>query len=149
MSASARTSRFDLSGHSLRDSIASITQASVEAYPETGGVVTFEGRVRNHHRGRTVVSLSYSAYDRLARNEGEQIINEATARFELSFARAIHRTGDLHIGDIAVWIIAGAPHRESAFSGCRYIIEEIKTRLPVWKHEFYADGSDEWVYAGM
>lgn len=149
MSARTPALEFTLSSVDFSDRIPGITEEAVAAHPETGGSVTFDGRVRNHHRGRTVRSLSYSSYEPLARNEGKAILEEAVARFELTFVRAIHRTGDLNIGDIAVWILAGAAHRDAAFDGCRYVIEEVKQRVPIWKHEFYADGTDEWVYAGM
>lgn len=115
------------------------------AHPDVGATVTFEGRVRNHHKGRSVERLSYSAYERLAENEAHAILGEAMSKFELTFAHVIHRTGELQVGDIAVWIFAGSAHRSAAFDGCRYVIEEIKQRLPVWKHEFYDDGTSMWV----
>ncbi len=114
-------------------------------HPEVGATLTFEGRVRNHHNGRAVVRLSYSAYERLADSEGATILSEAIEQFDLQFAHVIHRTGELQVGDLAVWIYVGAAHRAAAFDGCRYIIEEIKRRLPVWKHESYDDGTSVWV----
>lgn len=114
-------------------------------HPEVGATLTFEGRVRNHHNGRTVDRLSYSSYERLADSEGVAILREATSQFGLQFAHAIHRTGDLQVGDLAVWVHVGAAHRAATFDGCRYVIEEIKRRLPVWKHEFYDDGTSVWV----
>jgi len=110
-----------------------------------GAYVAFEGWVRNHNDGRSVNALEYSAYKVLAEKEGNRIIKEALARFDISGAAAIHRVGPLHIGDIAVWVGVGAPHRSPAFDSCRYIIDEIKDRVPIWKRESYQNGPDEWV----
>ncbi|KGE70997.1 molybdenum cofactor biosynthesis protein MoaE [Spirochaeta lutea] len=118
----------------------------IRSHPQTGGIVTFEGRVRNHHQGRAVLRLSYSAYELLAGNEGQDIAREAKERFGLDWAWIIHRTGDLSVGEMAVWISAASPHRQEAFAACRFMIDEVKHRLPVWKHEYYEDGSHEWVY---
>lgn len=110
-----------------------------------GGFCTFEGWVRNSNEGRAVDGLEYEAYAALAVKEGERIIEEALVRFEISHAVAMHRTGTLRIGDVAVWIGVSAPHRDAAFRACRYIIDEIKHRVPVWKKEHYLDGDAEWV----
>ena len=115
--------------------------------PEAGGVVTFEGRVRNRNRDRAVVALAYEAYPELAGAEGAAILHEATARFGLVRAICVHRVGRLGLGDLAIWIGVAAPHREAAFEGCRFIIEQVKLRLPVWKQEFYADGTTHWMNA--
>ena len=110
-----------------------------------GGFVAFEGWVRNHHLGRDVVELHYEAYPGLALKTGEVIIKQAIERFGLTGACAIHRTGCLRPGDLAVWVGVAAPHRAEAFAACRAIIDDIKALVPIWKHEFYADGSSEWV----
>ncbi|MFW5695985.1 MAG: molybdenum cofactor biosynthesis protein MoaE [Alkalispirochaeta sp.] len=114
-------------------------------HPEIGGVVVFEGRVRNHHNGRGVSGLEYTAYHELAVYEGLRIVRETAARLELPVALAIHRVGAVPIGEMAVWVYAGGAHRQAAFEGCRVIIDEIKRSVPIWKHEWYEDGSDEWV----
>lgn len=111
-----------------------------------GAFVSFEGWVRNHNRGKTVVALEYEVYQALALKEGERIVAEAIAKFGLIGAGACHRYGLLGLGEIAVWVGATAPHRRQAFAGAAYIIDEIKHRLPIWKKEYYATGSTAWVH---
>jgi len=111
----------------------------------SGGFASFEGWVRDHNEGHRVVRLEYEAFEPLARREGELIIAEACQRFGLSGARCVHRTGALALGEIAVWVGAAAVHRDEAFRGCRYIIDEVKHRLPIWKKEHYEDGDSGWV----
>jgi molybdopterin synthase catalytic subunit len=113
--------------------------------PDCGGYVTFEGAVRNHNEGRRVLSLEYEAFAPLALREGERIIAAACKRFELQQASCAHRIGALGIGDIAVWVGVGAPHRGEAFEACRYIIDHIKHSVPIWKKEYYEDGDSGWV----
>ncbi len=115
----------------------------------SGGFVSFEGWVRNHNQGREVDGLFYEAYTGLAEKEGQQIIEEALARFEISSAGCRHRVGELPIGGIAVWVGVSADHREAAFQACQYIIDEIKTRVPIWKKERYRDGTSDWVDARL
>ena len=110
-----------------------------------GACVTFEGRVRDHNDGQTVRSLSYQVFHELAVKEGQKILTEAQAKFGLLDGEAVHREGDLSIGDCAVWVGVLTPHRAEAFAACRYIIDEIKHRLPIWKKEFYTNGRAEWV----
>ncbi|MXV36649.1 MULTISPECIES: molybdenum cofactor biosynthesis protein MoaE [unclassified Saccharibacter] len=112
---------------------------------EAGGYCSFEGWVRNHNHGRVVQALEYQVYEALARKEGTAILEDAMARFEISAAAAMHRSGMLDIGDMAVWIGVSAPHREAAFQACRFIIDAIKERLPVWKKEHYIGGEAQWV----
>ena len=111
----------------------------------SGACVTFEGRVRNENEGREVVRLEYEAYEAVATTEGRKILEEAREKFGLERAIAIHREGTLELGDVAVWVGVSAPHRAEAFDGCRFIIDEIKHRLPIWKKEYYADGESGWV----
>lgn len=111
----------------------------------SGGYVAFEGWVRNHHLGKDVIELHYEAYSALALKTGEAIVREAIARYSLRNAWAIHRTGRLVPGDLAVWVGVAAAHRAEAFTACRAIIDQIKAGVPIWKHEFYTDGSSEWV----
>jgi molybdopterin synthase catalytic subunit len=112
--------------------------------PDRGAVATFLGLVRNHHGGRAVLRLEYSAYEPMAEAEGARIIGEAESRWPVKVALA-HRLGALAIGDAAVAVAAGGSHRAEAFDACRYVIEELKVRLPIWKKEHYADGSVVWV----
>jgi molybdopterin synthase catalytic subunit len=120
--------------------------ARVEA-PERGAVASFLGLVRDHHRGRAVHRLEYSAYAPMAEAECARIVAEAEERWPVRIVLA-HRIGALEIGDVAVAIAAGAAHRDEAFAACRFVIEEVKRRVPIWKKEFYADGAVEWVGAG-
>ncbi len=110
-----------------------------------GGYVTFEGWVRNHNEGRRVERLEYEAYESLGLREGERIVAEAVRRFGVHAAACVHRLGPLAVGDLAVWVGVSAPHRGEAFAACRYIIDEIKHRVPIWKKEHYVDGDSGWV----
>jgi len=110
-----------------------------------GACVVFEGLVRNHNEGRAVSRLAYEVYEPLAVKEGDVIMQEAMQRFEIDRARAIHRHGELALSEPAVVVGVSSAHRDAAFSACRYIIDEIKHRLPIWKKEYYADGTTEWV----
>ena len=110
-----------------------------------GGFVSFEGWVRDHNEGKAVKGLYYEAYKVLAEKEGKRIIAEALDRFDVRLVTCQHRVGDLAIGDIAVWVGASSDHRDAAFKACRYIIDEVKARLPIWKKELYINGETEWV----
>ena len=111
-----------------------------------GACAIFEGWVRNHNEGRAVLRLDYQAFAALASSEGENVLLEALGRFELRAAQAVHRTGSLAIGDMAVWVGVSSDHRDAAFSACRWIIDEIKQRVPIWKNEHYADGESGWLH---
>ena len=113
--------------------------------PGAGGLCVFEGWVRNENEGRTVERLEYEVYAPLAVSEGEKVIAEAEDKFPHLQACCVHRSGLLEIGDCAVWIGVAAPHRDEAFKACRYIIDQIKLRLPIWKKEHYVDGDSGWV----
>lgn len=134
----------------LRDTAidAAIERAGLE-HPAAGGCVTFEGWVRNHNEARAVTQLDYQAYAPLAESEGAVILDEACARFGLRAARCVHRVGVLAIGDMAVWVGVSADHRDAAFAACRWIIDEIKRRVPIWKNEHYADGESGWLHPGQ
>lgn len=114
--------------------------------PRAGGYASFEGWVRDHHAGRAVGGLDYEAYATLAEREGERIIAEAKARFDVIDARCVHRVGTLAIGDLAVWVGVSAAHRGAAFDACRYIIDETKRRVPIWKREHYREGDADWLH---
>ena len=113
--------------------------------PRAGACVTFEGWVRNRNEGQPVHSLEYEAYPPLAQSEGERILAEAREKFALVGAAAVHRTGHLQLGELAVWVGVTAEHRGAAFDACRYIIDEAKARLPIWKKEHYASGATAWI----
>ncbi|MBX3693290.1 molybdenum cofactor biosynthesis protein MoaE [Dokdonella sp.] len=114
--------------------------------PAAGACVSFEGRVRDHNDGRRVLRLDYQAYVPLAEAEGLAILAEARQRFDLCAASAVHRVGSLAIGDLAVWVGVSAAHRGAAFDACRWIIDEIKSRVPIWKNEHYAGGVSGWLH---
>lgn len=113
-----------------------------------GAVVCFEGRVRDRSGGRAVDGLSYQAYAELAEAEGRRIVEEARGRFEVERISCVHRVGDLALGEIAVWTGVSASHRAAAFDACRYVIDQVKARVPIWKREHYVDGDSEWLHPG-
>jgi len=115
------------------------------ADPGCGGYAAFEGWVRDHNEGERVRHLEYEAFEALAQREGERIIAEALARCGAAHALCAHRLGDLAIGELAVWVGVSAAHRDEAFRACRYIIDEVKHRLPIWKKEHYVSGDSGWV----
>lgn len=114
------------------------------AGPDRGAVATFLGVVRDHHAGRQVVELEYSAYGAMAEAMMRTIVREAEARWPVAVALE-HRLGRLAIGDVAVAVAVASGHRDEAFLACRYVIEEVKRRVPIWKRERYADGTEAWV----
>ncbi|MDX2193228.1 MAG: molybdenum cofactor biosynthesis protein MoaE [Gemmatimonadales bacterium] len=118
--------------------VASVTRA------DRGGIATFLGLVRDHHGGRAVAALEYSAYEPMAEAESARIVAEAEARWPCEVV-LVHRLGALRIGDAAVAVVAASAHRDAAFLACRYVIEEVKARVPIWKRETYADGTVDWV----
>jgi len=113
--------------------------------PGAGGYASFEGWVRNVNEGREVTRLEYEAFQDLALKEGERVLAEAALRFPIKRALCIHRVGSLELTDMAVWVGVSAAHRGEAFDACRYIIDEIKHRLPIWKKEHYRSGDSGWV----
>lgn len=110
-----------------------------------GGVVIFEGVVRDHNDGRRVLRLEYEAYEALALKEGAAILAEVLGSSGAAAAVCVHRLGALAIGDAAVWVGVASAHRGEAFDACRRVIDEVKRRVPIWKREHYADGTEEWV----
>lgn len=112
----------------------------------SGGVVHFEGRVRNHNQGQGVEGLDYQVYPELALSEGEKILTEAKEKFNIFDVICVHRYGSLKLGDIAVWIGVGAAHRDDAYKASRFVIDQIKLRLPIWKKERYTSAQPKWVF---
>ena len=115
------------------------------AAAEAGAFACFEGWVRNHNDGKKVKALSYEAYEPLCRKEAKKVLKQAKNRFAVISAKCFHRIGDLTVGEIAVWVGVTAAHRDDAFKACRYIIDEVKARLPIWKKEHYENGDSGWV----
>jgi len=116
------------------------------AHPMAGAFASFEGWVRDNNDGRTVDGLRYEAYAELARKEGERVLREAIEKFAIVDARCAHRIGELAVGELAVWVGVSAAHRGAAFDACRYIIDEVKSRVPIWKHERYREGDAGWLH---
>lgn len=110
-----------------------------------GACVCFEGWVRDHSGGAAVTALEYESHEPVAVTEGQKILAEAVERFNLTAARCVHRVGLLRLGDCAVWVGVSSAHRAEAFEGCRFIIDSIKERVPIWKKEYYRDGHSGWV----
>jgi molybdopterin synthase catalytic subunit len=112
---------------------------------EDGAIVLFLGTVRDHNDGRAVSGMRYDAYGAMAEKVLEQIAREAATRLGTDRIAVVHRVGELSIGDVSVAIAASSPHRAESFDAARYVIEEIKQRLPVWKLEHAARGESTWV----
>ena len=105
-----------------------------------GAVALFVGTVRDHHDGKKVTKISYSAFQEMAEKEFAAIAKEAEARWKTGAIHIAHRTGALAIGDASVVIAVSSPHRAEAFEACRYAIETLKKMAPIWKEEFYETG---------
>src|SRR4051812_36563322 len=110
-----------------------------------GGYAEFEGWVRNHNEGHAVTRLEYEAFAELAEKEGARIVAEAVQKYGVRRAAGVHRIGSLGIGDVAVWVGVSGAHRDEAFRACRYIIDEVKHRVPIWKKEHTVTGDSGWV----
>ena len=110
-----------------------------------GACASFEGWVRNRNDGRAVVALEYETHAFLAEKEGGRILAEAREKFPVLAAVCVHRVGALDLGELAVWVGVAAEHRGAAFDACRYVIDQTKLRVPIWKKEHYADGTVDWV----
>ncbi len=112
--------------------------------PECGATVTLDGYVREFTRGKQTLYLTYEAYEPMALKEMEKLCALAREKFEISHVGIIHRLGKLEIGETSVVVTVAAPHRKDAFEACAWLITELKKTVPIWKKEFYADGS-AWV----
>ncbi len=110
-----------------------------------GAFIAFEGWVRDHNEGEAVTALDYESHAEIANREGARILAEATQKFPIIAAHCRHRVGALQIGDCAVWVGVSAAHRGAAFEAARFIIDEVKLRVPIWKKEHYRNGSAGWV----
>jgi molybdopterin synthase catalytic subunit len=113
-------------------------------HPKAGALVLFSGEVRNHNLGREVDYLEYEAYIPMASKLIRQILDEAKAKWPLNIAIAQHRVGKVQVGESAVVVITASPHRREAYEANRYIIDRIKHEAPIWKCEFFTDGSKKW-----
>ena len=112
---------------------------------QVGALCCFEGLVRDHNDGKKVQSLEYEAAEILCQKEAGKIFEEVKEKFDCISMRCFHRIGRLNVGEMAVWVGVMASHRDESFKACRYIIDELKKRLPIWKKEYYADGDSGWI----
>lgn len=111
----------------------------------SGALVVFGGTVRNHHEGRAVTQLSYSAYAPLAEKLIATIERDTLTHFKVHHCRVVHRTGALGIGAAAIYAVVRAAHRREAFAAAQYAVDRTKHEVPIWKEEFYADGTSTFV----
>jgi molybdopterin synthase catalytic subunit len=114
------------------------------SHPSVGGIVVFEGVVRDHARGKQIRYLEYDIYPEMAEQQIRVIVAEAQRRWGIEHVAVAHRFGRLEIGEASVIIVVASPHRAEAFEACRYIIDTLKTTVPIWKKEVATDG-EEWV----
>jgi molybdopterin synthase catalytic subunit len=115
-------------------------------HSQAGGIALFVGTVRDHDGGKGVLSLDYSGHptaDAVLR----EVAVETAEQYDAKAVAAVHRVGDLAIGDVAVIVAIASAHRGDAFEAARHLIDELKRRLPIWKHQSFADGTEEWVGA--
>jgi molybdopterin synthase catalytic subunit len=112
---------------------------------EDGAVLLFLGTVRDHNDGRPVRGMRYEAYVAMAEQVLTAIVADAARRCGSDRIAAVHRIGELDVGDVSVAVAVATPHRAQAYDASRYIMEQIKVRLPVWKHEHYSDGEARWL----
>jgi molybdopterin synthase catalytic subunit len=113
-------------------------------HPAAGGIATFVGVVREHDQGAAVDALDYSAHP-TAPDVLRQVAEEVAGHHAVIALAAVHRVGHLEIGDLAVVVAVSAAHRGAALEACRELIDTLKARVPIWKHQLFSDGSDEWV----
>jgi molybdopterin synthase catalytic subunit len=129
----------------LRDAPLSVDEVREAVMdPGAGGIALFAGAVRNHDHGRDVVRLSYSAHPSAAA-ELRRVCEKVAAEFDVTALAAVHRVGELAVGDLAVVVAVSCPHRAEAFAACRALIDELKRRVPVWKQQLFSGGDSEWV----
>jgi molybdopterin synthase catalytic subunit len=131
----------------IRDTALSVDEVlAAVADQAAGGTALFVGTVRDHDHGRPVTSLSYSAHP-TAETELRRVAEKVAAGFSLTALAAVHRVGDLRLGDAAVIVAAAAPHRDEAFQASRRLIDDLKKEVPIWKNQVFDDGTTEWVGA--
>ncbi|QFY12614.1 molybdenum cofactor biosynthesis protein MoaE [Nonomuraea phyllanthi] len=132
----------------IRDTPLSVDEVLVAVGDHAaGGTAVFVGTVREQDHGKPVAKLSYSAHPS-AEAELRQVAEKIAADFPVTALAAVHRVGDLELGDVAVVVAVAAPHRDEAFRASRRLIDDLKAHVPIWKHQVFADGEAEWVGAG-
>lgn len=131
----------------LRDEPLSVDEVHhAVADPQAGGIALFVGAVRNRDNGQGVDALAYSAHPTVLQ-QMQSVADAVAARFDVTGLAVVHRVGDLEIGDLAVVAGASAVHRAQAFEACRALIDDLKSTVPIWKHQSFDDGTEEWVGA--
>jgi molybdopterin synthase catalytic subunit len=133
--------------------LASLVRAPIDAIsivrsvsnPDNGAVLLFLGAVRQVNEGRAVTGIDYAAYEAMAMRELQAIVAEGAAKFGTDDITVQHRLGALAVEDVSVAIAVGHAHRDAAYAASRWVIEELKRRVPIWKREHYTDGTREWV----
>ena len=120
---------------------------STVKYPSNGGIVTFQGTTRNNTDGHAVTHLECEAYEEMATKVIASILSEAESKWEIEDVVVAHRLGRVEIGEVSLVVAVGYPHRQQAFTACGYIVDRIKEIVPIWKKEFFNDGS-VWVGSG-
>jgi molybdopterin synthase catalytic subunit len=128
-----------------RDAIEPQTILALVGSPADGAAILFLGTVREQNESRAVTGMRYDAFVEMAEPVLHEIAAEAAGRAGSDRIAVVHRVGELAVGDVSVAIAVSSPHREESFDAARYIIEQIKQRLPVWKHEHYIDGMTQWL----
>nr|WP_255494640.1 molybdenum cofactor biosynthesis protein MoaE [Luteibacter sp. Sphag1AF] len=118
---------------------------ALDAYPDCGGLAMFVGTVRDHHEGRSVDRLVYTAHAPMAAKIIREVEAQTREQFGVAYCRVRHRLGELRIGDIAIVCVVRAAHRAEAFEACRHAVDAVKHGAPIWKEEFYTDGSSAFV----
>ena len=132
----------------LRDTPLSVDEAlAAVADAGAGGTAIFVGTVRDEDHRRAVSGLGYTAHPQ-AVDRLRVVMEKVAADYDVRAIAAVHRVGDLAVGDLAVVVAAACPHRAEAFEACRTLIDDLKAEVPIWKHQVFADGGDEWVGAG-
>ena len=113
--------------------------------PTSGAVVTFTGVVRNHNERRPVTGMFYECYGEMAEQEIASLIEDVRARFPVRSVLVRHRVGEIPVGDISLLVVVSSAHRRAAFDACQAIIDDVKRRVPIWKKEYYEDGTAKWL----
>jgi molybdopterin synthase catalytic subunit len=129
----------------LREAPLSVDEVrAAVAHPAAGGIALFAGAVRDHDHGRGVLRLSYTAHPSAAA-ELRRVAEKVAASYQVRALAAVHRIGELAVGDLAVVVAVAGDHRSEAFDACRFLIDELKASVPIWKHQQFEDGASEWV----
>jgi molybdopterin synthase catalytic subunit len=128
-----------------RDPIPVDTVVAAIARPDCGAIALFLGTTRDHHDGRKVTRLAYEAYEPMALAALEALERAAIERFEVAACRIVHRIGEVPLTEASVAVVVAAAHRAPAFDACRWVMDELKRTVPIWKKEHYAQGGENWV----